>query len=82
MTGNDKKRMIDEIQDYADVVLKDVDKEQVPVSIQIEMLKPKMQELSEKYAVDIADVFVIYMDGISQIQAQKESEFRQKMQDE
>lgn len=82
MTRNDKKRMIDEIQDYADIVLKDVDKEQVPVSMQIEMLKPKMQEMSEKYNIELTDVFVIYMDGISEIQAEKEAQFQQKVQDE
>lgn len=81
MTRNDKKRMIDEIQDYADEVLKDVDKEQVPVSIQIDMLKPKMQELAKKYEIELTDVFIMYMDGISELQAQKEAEFQQKMQE-
>lgn len=79
MTRNDKKRMVDEIQEYADVVLKDINKEQVPVSIQIDMLKPKMQEMSEKYGIEMTDVFIMYMDGISEIQARKEEEFQQKI---
>ena len=79
MTRNDKKRMVDEIQEYADVVLKDINKEQVPVSIQIDMLKPKMQEMAEKYSIEMTDVFIMYMDAISEIQARKEEEFQQKI---
>lgn len=79
MTRNDKKRMIEEIQAYADEVLKDVDKEQVPISAQIDTLRPKMEEMAGKYQVDLTDVFILYMDGISEIQAEKEREFQKKI---
>lgn len=79
MTRNDKKRMIEEIQSYADEVLKDVDRQQVPISVQIDMLRPKMEAMSEKYGIDLTEVFILYMDGISEIQAAKEEEFQKKM---
>lgn len=79
MTRNDKIRMVEEIQSYADEVLKDVDKEKVQISVQIEMLRPKMEEMAKKYNIDVTDVFVMYMDGISEVQAEKEREFQKKI---
>ena len=79
MTRNDKKRMIEEIQIYADEVLKDVDREKVQISVQIEMLRPKMEEMAKKYNLDMTDVFILYMDGISEVQAEKEREFQKKI---
>lgn len=81
MTRNDKIRMVEEIQVYADEVLKDVDRQQVPVSVQIEALRPKMQEMAEKYGIELTDVFIMYMDGISEIQAEKEQEFQKKIKE-
>ena len=82
MTRNDKLRMVDAIQDYADTVLKGVDKEQVPVSMQIEMLRPKMQEMAQTYGIELTEVFVIYMDEISKAQAQKEAQSQQEMEED
>lgn len=81
MTRNDKKRIVEEIQEYADVVLKNVEKTEVPISAQIETLRPKMEEVAEKYGIPVTDVFVLYMDGISEIQAEKEREFQKKIND-
>lgn len=81
MTRNDKIRMVEEIQVYADEVLKDVDREKVQISVQIDMLRPKMEEMSKKYNIDITDVFIMYMDGISEVQAEKEQEFQKKLND-
>lgn len=82
MTRNDKKRMVDAIQDYADVVLKDVDKTQVPVSVHLEMLKPKMGEIAQQYGIALSDVFIMYMDEISMLQAEKEAKFQQEINEE
>ncbi|MCI8372973.1 MAG: hypothetical protein HFI75_11385 [Lachnospiraceae bacterium] len=81
MTKNDKKRVIEEIQDFADTVLKNVDREQVPISIQLDLLRPKMEELATAYQMDISDIFILYMDGISEIQAEKEKDFQEKLKD-
>ena len=81
MTRNDKKRMIEEIQEYADEVLRDVDKEKTQISVQLERLRPKMEEMAVKYQLDLSDVFIMYMDGISEIQAEKEKDFQEKIKD-
>lgn len=82
MTRNDKKRMVEEIREYADEVLVEVDETKTQISVQIEMLRPKMEEMAEKYQIDVTEVFIMYMDGISEIQAEQEREFQEKLKED
>ena len=67
MTDEIKLEITQKMNDYADIVLKEIDKEKVPISRQLDALKPEMERLSKSYHLDINDIFVIYMDSSATI---------------
>lgn len=67
MTDKVKSEITSKINDYADIVLKNMDKERTPISRQLDALKPEMEKLSKEYQIDISDIFIIYMDSASTV---------------
>ena len=64
---NDSDRnFLEKINRYAEDVLKDIDPQKTPVSLQLEKLKPVMEELSKETGLSIEDVFIKYMDLASE----------------
>lgn len=62
MTRNEKLKIAERINLYADEKLKDVDRKAVPISIQLDLLKPVMEEIAAEYGKSVSDIFVLYMD--------------------
>lgn len=62
MTRNEKLKITERINVYADEKLKDVDRKAVPISVQLDLLKPVMEEIAAEYGKTVADIFVLYMD--------------------
>lgn len=62
MTRNEKLKIAERINLYADEKLKDVDRKAVPISIQLDLLKPVMEEIAAEYDKSVSDIFVLYMD--------------------
>lgn len=69
MTRNEKIKITERINLYADEHLKDIDRKAVPISIQLDMLKPVMEEIAAEYNKSISDIFIIYMDINSELLA-------------
>lgn len=81
MTKNDKIKIMNRINEYADTVLKDINLTDKKVSWQLEQLKPVMIELAEEYHTDLGTIFVTYMDSNVERVAEAEKDYRAKMDD-
>ena len=75
MTEQDKV-FLDRINDYANEVLADIDPQKVQVSVQLEKLKPVMEELAAETGMALEDVFIKYMDLASEASVKREKDFQ------
>ena len=78
MTDNE---ILARINAYSEEVLKDIDPQKTQVSIQLDKLKPIMQEIADEMIVPIEDIFIKYMDLASLQKVQMEDKFKQTMID-
>ena len=62
MTRNEKFKITERINLYADEKLKDIDRKTTPISQQLEVLKPVMEEIAIEYGKSVSDIFIPYMD--------------------
>lgn len=75
---DENRAVLDRINKYAEQVLGDIDPQKVPVSFQLEKLKPVMQEIADEKGMKLEDVFILYMD----IQSEASCASDQKLQDQ
>lgn len=81
MTSENKK-ILDRINDYAEVVLKDIDPQKTRISFQLEALKPVMQEIADEKGMSIEDVFILYMDLASEASVEAENQLQATLDDD
>ena len=58
----ENKALLARINAYAEDVLGDIDPQKVQVSIQLEKLKPIMEEIAKEKGMSLEDMFILYMD--------------------
>lgn len=73
------KEMLDRINQYADKVLHDIDPQKTPVSVQLEKLRPIMEEIAREQNVPLENIFIKYMDLASEAAVLREQEFQDNM---
>ncbi len=73
---NQDKQMLDRINRYADEVLHDIDPQKTPVSVQLEKLRPIMEEISRENKLSLEEVFIKYMDLASEAAVQREQDLQ------
>lgn len=61
MTKEDRE-IIERINQYAEVVLKDIDPQNTRVSFQIQQLTPILKTIAEEKGITLEDMFIKYMD--------------------
>ena len=76
------KDFLDRINAYAEEVLADIDPQKTQVSVQLERLKPIMQEIAEERGISLEDVFIQYMDSASLFAAKNEQDFQLELNDD
>ena len=54
MTRNEKFKITERINLYADEKLKDIDRKTTPISQQLEVLKPVMEEIAIEYGKSVS----------------------------
>ena len=60
---NDENReLLERINAYAENVLGDIDPQKVQVSLQLEKLRPVMEEIAKEKGISLEDMFILYMD--------------------
>ncbi len=75
---DENKKILNRINKYAEEVLGEIDPQKVPVSLQLEKLKPVMEEIAKEKNMSLTDVFILYMD----IQSEASVASDQKLQDQ
>lgn len=58
----ENKKLLERINSYAESVLGEIDPQKVQVSLQLEKLKPVMEEIAKERGVSLTDIFILYMD--------------------
>lgn len=62
LTEQEKKTILDRVNNYADSVLPERDPSKVPIRVQLDALKPEMEKLAKEFNLSIEDIFITYMD--------------------
>ena len=74
MTKEDRE-FLNQIMDYANEVMGDVDPEKVRISEQLEKLRPILQKLAIVYKMPVEDVFIKYMDLATEAALEQNKKF-------
>ena len=80
MNAMTDQEILKELNKYVEEVLSDIDPQKTPVSMQLEKLKPKMEELADKSGLGIEDIFIRYMDLASAQKVKMEENFKETME--
>ncbi|MBQ6888994.1 MAG: hypothetical protein IJN54_15960 [Lachnospiraceae bacterium] len=77
MTENDKL-FLERIGAYAEEVMADMDAnpEKTRISVQLDKLRPIMEEIAKEQNVSVEDVFIRYMDLASHAGVKKQEDFK------
>ena len=79
--SDEDKDMLSRIGAYSEQVIEDTDPTKVPVSRQLELLKPVMQEIATERGTSLEDIFIQYMDLTTLVNAKKDQIFKDDMHD-
>ena len=72
----EEKEMLDRINDYANEVMPDIDPQKTKISVQLEKLKPVMEDIAAERGLPLEDIFIQYMDLASKAALMREQEFQ------
>lgn len=71
----DEKKILDRINAYAKKAFADIDPKKTKISVQLDLLKPIMQEIADERSQSIEDIFVLYMDLTSKASVRAAADF-------
>jgi len=74
----ENRKLLNRINKYAENVLGEIEPQKVPVSQQLNALRPVMEEIAKEKGMSLEDVFILYMD----IQSEATCATDQKLQDQ
>lgn len=77
----ENRKILERINAYAEEVLGDIDPQKVPVSAQLEKLKPVMSAIAAEKNMSLEDVFILYMDIQSEASCLTDQKMRSQLQD-
>ncbi len=75
------REILNRIHAYSDKVMGDIDPQKVQVSVQLEKLRPIMEEIAGELNMSLTDVFILYMDLQSEATCQSDQKLRESLQD-
>lgn len=78
---DENRAILKRINDYAEQVMGDIDPQKVPVSAQIEKLKPILQEIADEKQMALEDMFILYMDIQSEASCATQQKLSEELQD-
>lgn len=59
---DENRDILKRINDYSEKVLFDIDPQKIPVSEQLDKLRPVFQEIADEKGMSLEDMFILYMD--------------------
>lgn len=77
----ENKKILERINSYAENTLGEIDPQKVPVSAQLEKLKPIMAEIAEEKGISLEDMFILYMDLQSEASCLTQKKLEDSLQD-
>lgn len=77
----ENKKILERINSYAESALKDIDPQKVQVSLQLEKLRPIMQEIAAEKGITLEDMFILYMDLQSEASCRTQKKLEDSLQD-
>lgn len=78
---DEQKKILERINNYAEKVMADIDPQKVPVSTQLQNLRPIMEEIAGEMNMSLTDFFILYMDLQSEASYRSEQKLRDELQD-
>ena len=78
---DENRKLLERINAYANDVLGEIDPQKVQVSLQLDKLRPIMEEIAEERGMLLEDVFILYMDLQSVASCKSEEKLREELQD-
>lgn len=78
---DENRKIWERISIYAEEVLKDIDPQKTQVSVQLDALRPVMEEIAKEKNMSLEDVFILYMDLASEAGVEAEAKFQMDMED-
>lgn len=78
---DENRAILTRINQYSEKVLGDIDPQKVPISEQLDKLKPVFQEIADEKGMSLTDVFVLYMDIQSEATCATEAKFQDDLRD-
>ncbi len=77
----ENRKLLERINAYAEDALGEIDPQKVPVSVQLEKLKPVMEEIAAEKNMSLEDLFILYMDLQSQASCATNQKLKDSLQD-
>lgn len=77
----ENKALLARINAYAENVLEDIDPQKVQVSVQLEKLRPVMEEIAKEKGMRLEEVFILYMDLQSEASVSTNKKLEESLQD-
>ena len=78
---DEHRKILERINQYAENVLGEIDPQKVQVSVQLEKLKPVMEEIATEKGMSLEDVFILYMDIASEASCATNEKLKESLQD-
>lgn len=78
---DENRKLLARINSYAESVLGEIDPQKVPVSMQLEKLKPIMEEIAKERGASLEDIFILYMDLQTEASVASEQKLRDQLGD-
>lgn len=73
---DENRKIWERISAYAEEVLKDIDPQKTQVSVQLDALRPVMEEIAKEKKQSLEDIFILYMDLASEASVEAETKFQ------
>ncbi len=77
----ENKKILERINAYAENTLGEIDPQKVQVSVQLEKLKPVMEEIAKEKGISLEDMFILYMDLQSEASCLTQKKLEDSLQD-
>ncbi len=78
---DEQRQLLNRINAYSESVLGEIDPQKVPVSLQLEKLKPIMEEIAAEKNMSLTDVFILYMDIQTEASCASERKLQEDLKD-
>ena len=78
---NEHREILQRINAYSEQVLGQIDPQKVQVSVQLDKLKPIMEEIAKEKNISLEDMFILYMDLQTEASCESQKKLKSSLQD-